>query len=359
MKQLLIKSGLLLGLVLLLAACRPPSLEQAIIDYNGGRYDIAFESAKKATEKFPQNAEAWYYLGEIYGKKGNVEEMVAAFDKSLALENKYEPQIKRAKMAHFTQNYNNAIQYYNSYVKLEDKESEKAKKALEGTISSFEKSLQIKSDYQAYRLIAISYLNLGDDTNNLKYLKKAAVAEPDTAQAWVELGYYYFQKKDYVKAAENFKKGTEVDPKNTECATMYAQSLDFGDRKQEAIEAYKKAIETNPEEKAIPFNLGLLIYKEARNDGVSDEQKASMLKEAAKYFNSALSLDSSIKEIYDILGAIYIELEDYTAGEDLLKKGLELFPDSATIWSNLSVIYAKQNKLKEAREAYKKAEQLK
>jgi len=44
------------------------------------------------------------------------------------------------------------------------------------------------------------------------------------------LGYYYMIQKDYVKAAENFKKGLDIEPNDVEAWTLYAQNLDFGDK---------------------------------------------------------------------------------------------------------------------------------
>ena len=52
---------LLFTISLLVNACRPPELEQAVIDYNGGRYDNAYTEVLAATEKYPDNEEAWYY----------------------------------------------------------------------------------------------------------------------------------------------------------------------------------------------------------------------------------------------------------------------------------------------------------
>ena len=46
---------LLFTISLLVNACRPPELEQGVIDYNGGRYDNAYTEVLAATEKYPDN----------------------------------------------------------------------------------------------------------------------------------------------------------------------------------------------------------------------------------------------------------------------------------------------------------------
>ena len=114
----------------------------------------------------------------------------------------------------------------------------------------------------------------------------------------------------------------------------------------------------NPKEKAIPFNLGLLLNKQA--NAVEDDQakKTQLLEEAAKYFKRAQELDPELKDVYDILSAVLIQLERYDEAEELLQKGIEMYPESANMWQNISFLYARTGKKKEAEEAYEKSQQL-
>ena len=55
---------LILGLLILslsVSSCRPPELEGAVVHYNAGRNDQALTLAQEATEKYPDNPEAWFY----------------------------------------------------------------------------------------------------------------------------------------------------------------------------------------------------------------------------------------------------------------------------------------------------------
>lgn len=358
MKKSYFLFAMALILIILLAACRDPSLEQAIIDYNGNRYDQAYESIQKAVKKVPDNAEAWYYYGKIAGKKDDVKQMVDAFDKSLKINDSFKPQIENDKNSYFSKFYNSGVQSYNSFIKIEDKESENAQKALQKIIEEFNKALIIKDDYQANRLIANAYRSLNDEENQLKYLNLAAESNPDTALAWIELGFVYRSKKDYEKAGEYFKKAIETDPKNTDALTMYAECLDFSGKKEEAIAAYKNAVEVNPQEKAIPFNLGLLLYKEANKEELEDTQRKQYLEEAEIYFKKAYDLDPEFKELYDLYGPVLIHNEKYDLAESVLLEGIKYFPDAPTIWVNLSVVYARKGDSKKANEADAKAKEL-
>jgi superkiller protein 3 len=349
---------LLFTISLLVNACRPPELEQAVIDYNGGRYDNAYTGALSATEKYPDNEEAWYYLGELQGRKGQIKEMMASFDKSLSLKNTHQAEIDFAKRNYYSKYYNNGVSSYNAMIKIEDKKSEEATKRLEQVIGDFTNVNLIENDYMANRMISIAYQFSEDDSSSLKYLYAAAEAKPDTALAYTDLGYYYQRHQNYLKAAEQFKKGIEVDPQNSECLIRYAESLDLGEKQDEAIAAYKTAFEISPAEKAIPFNLGLLLFKKANAVEEDEAQKNKLMEEAIFYFEKAKEIDPEIKEIYDLLGTLLLQLEQYDKAREILEHGVELFPESSSVWQNLSFLYAKLGEKKKAEEAFEKSKQL-
>ncbi len=339
-------------------SCRPPELEGAIVHFKAGRDDQAYELATKAAKENPDNPEAWYYLGQIQGKLGMIEDMVTSFDKSVNLANTYQKDIDQARQSYFGKFYNDGVTAYNNYIKIQDRESEDAKKQLNGVIDNFKKSLIIQNDFMANRLIAIAYQNLGDDDNNLNYLIAAKDAAPDTVLSWIDLGYYYSRKKEYDKAAEQFKKGIEIEPDNVECMTLYAQNLDFADRKDEAITAYKEALKMNPDEKAIPFNLGLLLNKQANSVEGDDTKKNELMSEAVIYFRKAYEIDPELKDTYDILSTLLLQLERYEEAEQILSEGVERWPDSASMWQNLSFLHAKLGNKAKAEEYYEKSKQL-
>ena len=356
-RNALIMALLLLAVSFLFNSCRPPELEGAIVHLNAGRDDQAYELAQEAVAKYPDNPEAWYLLGRIQGKKGMIKEMVESFDKSLAINQTHAKDIDLERSSYFGKYYNAAVADYNAYIKIEDRESDKAKERLQSVIDNFEKALLIQNDYMAHRLMAISYQNLGNDEKNLQALIAASEAKPDTALAWIELGYYYSREKQYDQAADYFNKALTIDPENVEALTLYAQNLDFADRKDEAIAAYKNAIQKNPQEKAIPFNLGLLLNKLA-NDTEDAEKKKALLEEAVIYFRKAYDIDPELKETYDILSTLLLQLERYEEAEEVLNEGVQRYPDSASMWQNLSFLHAKMGNKDKAEEYYEKSKQL-
>jgi tetratricopeptide (TPR) repeat protein len=342
------------------SSCRPPELEGAIVHFKQGRTDQSYELALQSTNKYPGNEEAWFWLGKIQGKKGMIAEMMTSFSKSLEIKNTHQGEIDLEKAAYYSKYYNDGVSAYNNYIKLdeENRNSEAATKALNSVIEDFSKATIIKQDFMANRLISISYQFLGDSVNEFKYLEKAAEVKPDTVLIWIEMGYYFMQKKDFNKAADYFQKGLATEPDNKECLTLYAQNLDFAGRQEEAIKAYMIAEKYNPTEKAIPFNLGLLYNKQANAIDDDDVKKKQLYSEAADEFKKAHELDPELKEVYDLLSALLLQTERYPEAEQLLKMGLEKFPESASMWQNWSYLQAKLGHKEEAEKAYERSKQL-
>jgi len=349
---------LIFTILFLVNACRPPELEQAIIDYNGGRYDNSYNLVVKATEKHPDNEEAWYYLGEIQGKRGEIKEMIGSYEKSLAINKTYQNEINISKRTYFNKFYNDGVTAYNALIKTEDKTSDEAKKQLDKVVSNFTQANYISNEYVTNRLLAISYQVVNDDPNCLKYLNLAADVDPDTATAYVDLGYYYQRHQEFLKAAEQFKKGIDIDPNNSECLIRYAESLDMANEQDAAIDAYKAALINSPSEKAIPFNLGLLFFKRANAVEGDEVQKKKYMEEAVNYFEKAREIDPQIKEVYDLLGTLLLQLQQFDKAKEVLEQGVERFPESASVWQNLSFVYAKLGEQKKAEEAFEKSKQL-
>ena len=140
---------LLFSLSLLINACRPPELEQVVIEYKGGRFDNAYKEALVATELYPGNEEAWYYLGELQGRKGQLIEMMESFDKSMALKNTFQSEIDIAKRSYYGKYYNNGVSAYNAILKIEDKNSPEAKEKLDLVVKNFNSVLAVQNDYTA------------------------------------------------------------------------------------------------------------------------------------------------------------------------------------------------------------------
>ena len=75
---------------------------------------------------------------------------------------------------------------------------------------------------------------------------------PDDPEAWQELGYEYFQRQDYAKAAEAYGKAVERDPESAVLHAAFGEATVYADQRDPmpaaALAAFRKAAELDPKE---------------------------------------------------------------------------------------------------------------
>lgn len=358
MRKLFVFIFILSILLIVLNACRDPDLEGAFVDYNAHRYDNALKLAQSSTQKFPNNPEAWKLLGEIYGKKDMIKDMVYAFDRSLTISKQYESEIKSLRQYYFQTTFNNGATNYNAFTQTDDRSSEAAKKSLNIAINDFKNAILIQKDYRAANLIGLCYSFLGESDSSLVYYTELTNIKPDTVDAWIALGSFYFADKQYDRAVLNLKKGLEIDPNNVDAITLISQSYDLLNDRPNAIISYQKAKEMNKEEKAFPFNLGLLYIKMATEEGIAEETKIDYLQKSVSNFAEVITLDAEMKEPYELKSTGEIQLGKYEDALITIKAALEHHPEVGSLWFNLGIVQSHLGNKTEAENAFKKAEEL-
>ncbi len=149
----------------------------------------------------------------------------------------------------------------------------------------------------------------------------------------------------------NEKKRQEIDLKikqNEEkftAANWFKKGLDFYEKNnyQKAIECYKKAIESNPKF-AYAWN-GL---------GVAYGKLGSYQKEI-EYYQKAIELNPNISMAWNTLGVAYGNLENHQKEIECCQKAIELSPNFAAAWNNLGNVFFAQGYYQKAKEHYQKA----
>ena len=358
MKKLITTGIIGFSIILFLAGCRPKDLEGAFVHYNASRYDQALELAEKVTKEHPTNSEAFYLLGVLYGKKDRIAEMVNSFDKSLEIDQTHKQKIETEKQNYFANKFNSAATLYNKYLKQEDRNSDAAVKILMRAVNNFKDVNIIKTDYRAINLMAQGFSLLGKDEESLESYTQLTSTFPDSGKAWMALGKFYYEKKDYENAAQSFQKSTEIDDKNSEALTYLAQTYDFMQLPEKAIPAYKKAIEANENDSAITFNLGLLLYKAAIEKGVPAEEKNKKLAMAVEFFAKSIEINPDFKSSYQLKGNAELLTEKYEDAKNTLKEGVDMFPDDEQMWEDLAITYSHLGDKEKAEAADKRAKEL-
>lgn len=358
MKKYLTLISLTLIMAFALSSCRPKDLEGAFVHFNQKRFDQAHELALATTKQYPQNPEGWYLLGVLEGKKDNIPAMVAAFDKSLEISGQFKAKIDNEKHNYYASSFNKAVTGFNTFIKSENKEDSKVIEGLENSIVNFQNSNLIKQNYKAVDLLGQSYILLNKTDKAEEAYKLLTKNYPDTATSHFSLGKFYYGSKKYNDALTSFKKASELDASNAEVLTFTAQTYDVLEMPDKAIPYYKKAIEANTTDAAIPFNLGLLLYKAAAEPEVDENTKKEKLGMSIEFFTKAIELNPDYKHSYVLKGNAQLLLGNFGAAKETLEVGVEKFPEDAQMWEDLAKSYSNLSETEKAKAAFKKADAL-
>jgi tetratricopeptide (TPR) repeat protein len=354
-----------------LTSCRPPELEGAYVDYNNDRKDSALELAKEATEKYPDNAEAPYLLGTIYGEKGMYKEMIESFNKSLQRSDEFKDDIEQSKLYYFQSEYKKGYDNFVNYQNAAGDTSEQTMQLLKSAYEHAKNASIIRpNDYSTVKLAALA-ANYQDDYDKAKEeFQELTKIRPDTVDGWFQLGRLYFNEKNYKKAIEYEKKAFDVDSNFVMAMELIAFAYENLNDTTNAIDAYKKAISLDPNNISYLFNLGLIYNKQAATAGSEDVQKEKYAM-AEKYFARALSInpdeledfqrtlyDSNLEILYSLTVVAQIQQRKFKEALATAQEGLDYFPDSADLYEYISICQSNLGNAKAAQEANDRAEQL-
>jgi tetratricopeptide (TPR) repeat protein len=352
-------SILLMVMLLLISACRPPEIEGTVLNIKNELYDEAFVSAKSAIEKYPANAEAWFYWGWLNGEhKQNYQEMNIAFDKALELNPAQKvtyqgssltvkEAVEQFRQTKFAESYNSAVKIIPQAQEAEDEA--KKKEILEQARDKLALAIEVYPQrVEPYRPLAMVYLNLGDTTKAESILAEAIEKNPENEALLISGGEIYGVMNDHDKSEAMFKRALELNPEN---AAVY-QKLGIIESNREnwtaANEYYQKAIELDPDNADLTYNIGVSLYNQEKLD------------EAIPYFLKSIEAEPDNQVTHTILAQCYVRSENKVDdGITFLEGSVQKYPDDATLWEFLAILYGKKGMKDKADEAFQKSQVLK
>src|SRR5665811_1232220 len=96
--KILVITALFLGIIFTGFQCASTERTSAKLYIQQKNYDKALEVLKKDIEKNPQSDEGYFLMGDIYGEKGQYDQMVSSYNKSLAISKNFEKDITNKKI---------------------------------------------------------------------------------------------------------------------------------------------------------------------------------------------------------------------------------------------------------------------
>lgn len=318
-KNIVIFTILMLSLALMGFDCSSTQLTSAKLYIQQKEYDKALASLKDEVAKNPKSDEGYYLMGDVYGQKGDIDSMLTAFNKSLAISNKFEKDIDNQKKYYWANFFNKAVGLYNAASKAPQDSS---KIYLKQSADAFEKTSMLEPDsVGSYKNMAFVYMNLNEYDKAIDPLEKLI----DHASA----------KKDS-SALDGYKMlGQILDRQASNMMTQYKSSKNPQDSVQ-AMQTYNKVIDILQKgRKSYPNDTDLLLYLSNAYIG------SNQLSVARDIFKEGINKDPNNKYYRYDYGVILLDAKEYPTAIEQFKKAVDIDPNYESAVYNLGVSYVK------------------
>lgn len=336
-----------------------------------GETDKAIEWFEKAIAKKPDNPESRYLLGELYGQKGRLADMIREFDASLAKSKKYEKEITALRQKYFAESFNGGVKAANEGNYPE---------ALKGFMNA---RLFEPNNLDSYRNLAFVYLRMDSVDAVFRVYQQLLAIKPDDYETYVTMASLANQRKEFERSAGYLQKAVAVAPDSAKPRIIGELGIiyDTMGKGEEAMKMYQDALSLSPGNKDLLFNLGrLYLMRDDYPNAIA--QLTEVLKQNPEDFEVNYNVGLSYLKIGERLDKRSREMEDaamtakkkpntvridslkqastaqFKAAMPFLLKAVEVKPDQGSAWHNLGVGYMRTGDADKAKEAFAKAEAL-
>ena len=348
---------LFLGVILFLISCRPPEVEGLVVRINQQLYDDeTYRLADEAVQTNPGSAEAWYYYGWLYGRKGDFEKMNNGFDKCLEINPAQSVKSDQGDMpatnainivrrSYFAENHNAGISNYKKAFEAEDQTARI--EFLEKARDKFRAAIMVGPDKkEPIQPLTSTLLQLGDTTAAEQVFLDAL--QKDLVDDTLMLGAadFYLQTNQIEKAEKMYNKVIEKDPNKGSAYVGLGQIETSRNNWDKAKIYFEKALELDPTNTNVAFNIGVSLYNQEKYE------------DAIPFLSRTLEVETENRELHEILGICYVQSKQYDEGMVFLENAVNRFPDSLDLWNYLAIVYANKGMKDKAEEALNKTKEL-
>jgi len=196
------------------------------------------------------------------------------------------------------------------------------------------------------KTVALDYVLLVDYPDADKWLTKMLEWAPSDSEGWYYLGRTKYNENRFAEAISAFQRCLQLDPQNVKAEDNLGLSLAGLGRNEEAAAAYNQAITWQAQSLAKspgPYiDLGSLLTDENRPQ------------EAVTFLLRAIEIAPRESRAHELLGKAYTRMEDFSRAQAELEKAIELSPQAPNLHCMLAPVYRKQGLAEKAKTEYER-----
>lgn len=289
-------------------------IQTGIVLSNNGNYDEAINYFDNAIVYDSYNADAWYYKGDAYLKKGDYSQAIISWEKAKSLGYSIS-WLNQAEAFRQQGSYAASVEFYLKATQTESK------------------------DLQAWTGLAYAYEALGKEDEAINSYKSGLSIASNDGELTLNLANLLFKKGSFDQAINYYKKADNLGG-SIPWASL-ANELYLNGNYQYALEFFKKATETDKEDAESWRDMGSTYYQLGDRDN------------AIKCYLNALKIKPTDSETLIMLGRIYDEIKNYYLAIDCYERAKDLGKDIN--WPDLARNHYDAKEYVASIEYYKKA----
>ncbi|NUM70730.1 MAG: tetratricopeptide repeat protein [Ignavibacteriaceae bacterium] len=365
--------------------CSSTEMTSAKLYIQQKNYEKALEVLTKEVTKNPKSDEGYYYMGVVYIEMEKYDDMLGAFDKCLAISQKYTADVNNAKKKAWVDSFNKGVGFYNKAANTKNADS--SAMFYDRAIEIFDQATRIAPDSaDAYKNLVLIHFNrknydaaegpllqiikLEPNADSFKYLAAIYNDRANTYKTAYEKSKNEADNQKYLdvvkKSVEILEKGVELFPNELDLYTTLIEDYDKLGQNEKGLEKIAKAVNDNPTNETYRYIYGYVLFK-----GNNYEQAIKQFEEAEKikadfsdaiyntavsYLNWGLLIRKAADEKNETTGDM--GKSQFNSSLAACERLLKVADKEPKYWELYAKINSVLGNTKAAEDAFKKADEL-
>lgn len=324
----------LLVVSLIFVGCQSSEITSAKVYIQEKNWQKAYEQCALATQKEPNNPQAWLLLAQICTEMESAVCVVRATDRAVYLDPKTQQDAARIRSNAWQKFFNKGV--------LAGRKGAYEEAANWTLVAYAVDSTKAEAPLQ----LSFFYRKLGDNVKAIRFYRRAMELQPENEAIYIDLAATYINNKQSDEAVKVLK---EIISKKPDVKEAYRiMGIAFTNLRQldSAIYSYNEYLRLEPVSVGVLLEYGALLYETDKKDS------------ASKVFEKVLEIDPQNVQAKYNLAVAYSDLERNNEAKALLEDVVKIEPNNYRAWGRLAIVHQKLGNVKYANAFYQFAEGL-